>query len=73
MPQTSIKLFTAWAAKHKEAIALEDQLAVAQRDGLSGIDQLARSVDETKTASERMLAEAMALFRSELQARGIKE
>lgn len=73
MPQTSIKLFTAWAAKHKEVIALQDQLAIAQRDGLPGTDQLARSVDETKAVSERMLAEAQALFHSELQERGIKE
>lgn len=73
MPQTSVKLFTAWAAKHKEMIALQDQLALAQRDGLPGADQLARNVDETKAVSERMLAEAKALFRSELRERGLKE
>lgn len=73
MPQTSVKLFTAWAAKHKEMIALQDELALAQRDGSPGADQLARNVDATKAVSERMLAEAMALFRSELRERGIKE
>lgn len=73
MPQTSIKLFTAWAAKHKELIALQDQLAVVERDTPGEAAPLARSVEETKVVAEQMLAEAMALFRSELQARGIKE
>jgi hypothetical protein len=73
VPQTSVKLYTAWAAKHKELIALQDQLAAAQRDGLPDAERLLRSVEEAAARAEQMLAEAKALFHSELQARGIRE
>lgn len=73
MPQTSVKLFTAWAAKHKELIALQDQLSAAQSDALPDAVHLSVRVDETKAVSERLLAAALEMFRSELQERGIAE
>lgn len=73
MPQTSVKLFTAWAAKHKEWIALQDELLAAQRDSLPDAERLVVRVEEAKVASERMLAAALDTFRSELRERGITE
>jgi hypothetical protein len=73
MPQTSIQLFIAWAAKHKELIALQDQLAAAEREGLADAARLAENVKQVKAAAEQMLADALASFHSELQSRGITD
>ena len=73
MPQTSVKLFTAWAAKHKEWIALQDELLAAQRDGVPDAERLVIRVEEAKAASDRTLAAALDMFRSELRERGITE
>jgi hypothetical protein len=71
VPQTSIKLFHAWAAKHKEAVALEDQLAAARQDGAPELEPLAIRVRATREEAEQMLQVALTKFRSELQERGL--
>lgn len=70
MPIHSTKLFTSWAAKHKELIALEDRLQAAQRAGES-VERLAIEVEATRAAADRMREAALAAFADELRERGI--
>lgn len=70
VPQTSIRLFNAWAAQHKRVIALEDQLAAAQQEG-GATEELAGQVAAARAEAERMLEEARAQFRNELKERGL--
>ena len=68
-----MKLFTAWAAKHKEVLAIEDRWNVAARDDPSGADQIRLELERARQEAQQMLAQAQSLFHEELRARGIRE
>jgi hypothetical protein len=70
---TSVKLFTAWAAKHKEVLAIEDRWNLALRDDPPAAEPLRQELERARQEAQRMLAEAQALFHEELRARGIRE
>jgi len=69
----SVKLFTAWAAKHKQVLELEDRWNAAVRDQHPTADDLQRELAEARVQSESMLAQAQSVFHDELKARGIRE
>ena len=70
MPTHSTKLFTSWAAKHKELIALEDRLQAARGAG-ENVERLALEVEATRAVADRMREAALAAFAEELRERGI--
>jgi hypothetical protein len=69
----SVKLFTAWAAKHKEVLAIEDRWNVAATDDPAVADQIRRELERARQEAQQMLAQAQSLFHEELRARGIRE
>lgn len=69
----SVKLFTAWAAQHKQVLHLEDLWNIAVRDGHPHADALQEELAAARTAAQRMLAQAQSTFHEELKARGIRE
>ena len=69
----SVKLFTAWAAKHKQVLAIEDRWNIAVRDDPSGADAIREELESARVDAQRMLAQAQSLFHEELKARGIRE
>ena len=70
MNPSSIKLFGAWSAKHKEVIALEDQLAQARAAG-ADTGALEEQLQALRVAAEGKLQAAMARFREEIGERGL--
>jgi S-ribosylhomocysteine lyase LuxS involved in autoinducer biosynthesis len=69
----SVKLFTAWAAKHKEVIAIEDRWNIAVRDASQGADAIRLELERARDEAQQMLAQAQSLFHEELRARGLRE
>lgn len=69
----SVKLFTAWAAKHKQVLQLEDLWNVAARNGHPHADALQTELVAAREEAQHMLAEAQRTFHEELKARGIRE
>ena len=69
----SVKLFTAWAAKHKEVLAIEDRWNVAVRDDPASAEAISLELERARSEAQRMLSQAQALFHEELRARGIRE
>jgi hypothetical protein len=69
---SSIKLFGAWSAKHKEVIALEDRIAEA---GAAGEDVAALEVQlqALRAEAEKRLLAARERFRDEIRARGLSQ
>ena len=69
----SVKLFTAWAAKHKEVIAIEDRFDIAVRADPAQAEALRQELERARVDAQRMLAQAQALFHEELRARGLRQ
>ena len=69
----SVKLFTAWAAKHKQVLELEDRWNIAVRDNHPAAADLQQELADARIQTERMLAQAQSVFHEELKARGIRE
>ncbi len=69
----SVKLFTAWAAKHKQVLAIEDQWNIAVRENHAGADALSRELAGARAEAERMLSLAQSVFHEELKERGIRQ
>jgi hypothetical protein len=69
----SVKLFTAWAAKHKEVLAIEDRWNIALHDDPPAADTIRLELERARNEAQQMLARAQALFHEELRARGIRE
>lgn len=70
---SSVKLFTAWAAKHKQVLDIEDRWNVAVRDNHPSAPLLQLELAHARLDSERMLAQAQGAFHEELKARGLRE
>lgn len=72
MPNSSRKLFQAWAAKRHQVIALEDRLAAV--DGAAGGAQteLAAELQATRAEAEAALQQALEAFHAELRERGLE-
>ena len=68
---TSIKLFNAWTEKNRQVVAAQERLDRSQAQGDSA-DVLAKELRELRAVSEKMLADAFALFNEELRLRGIR-
>lgn len=69
----SVKLFTAWAAKHKEVIAIEDRWNLAVQQDPAIAEPVRLELERAREEAQRMLAQAQTLFHEELRARGIRE
>lgn len=69
----SVKLFTAWAAKHKQVLEIEDRWNVAVRDNHPQAAALQDELAGARAEALRMLAQAQSVFHEELKARGIRE
>lgn len=69
----SVKLFTAWAAKHKQVIEIEDRWNIAVRDSHPGADVLKQQLVAARHEAERMLSQAQAVFHEEQKERGIRQ
>jgi hypothetical protein len=69
---SSIKLFGAWSARHKEVIALEDRLCAA-RDAGEDIAALEIQLQSLRADAERKLQAAMERFRQEIRERGLAQ
>jgi DNA-binding LacI/PurR family transcriptional regulator len=69
----SVKLFTAWAAKHKQVLEIEDQWEIAVRDNHASADALRQQLTTARQEAERMLSQAQAVFHEELKERGIRQ
>ena len=69
----SVKLFTAWAAKHKQVLELEDRWIIAVREQHPSAGTLEQELEDARVQSDRMLAQAQTVFHEELKARGIRE
>lgn len=69
----SVKLFTAWAAKHKEVIAIEDRWNLAVQQDPATAEPVRLELERVREEAQRMLAQAQTLFHEELRARGIRE
>jgi hypothetical protein len=69
----SVKLFTAWAAKHKEVLTIEDRWNAALQNDPPGADAIRFELERARNDAQRMLEQAQSLFHEELRARGIRE
>lgn len=69
----SVKLFTAWAAKHKEVLAIEDRWNAALQNDPEAADAIRLELERARNDAQRMLSQAQSLFHEELRARGIRE
>ena len=69
---SSIKLFGAWSAKHKEIIAVEDRIAEA-RDAGADVTALEAQLLALRADAEARLEAAMERFRAEVRARGLTQ
>lgn len=72
MPNSSLKLFQAWAAKRHQVIELEDRLAAA--DSATGVPatELATELQRARTEAETVLQQALEAFHAELRERGLE-
>lgn len=68
-----MKLFTAWAAKHKEVIAIEDRWNLAVHQDPATAEPVRLELERAREDAQRMLAQARSLFHEELRARGLRE
>lgn len=69
----SVKLFTAWAAKHKEVLAIEDRWNAALQNDPATADAIRLELERARADAQGMLEQAQSLFHAELRARGIRE
>lgn len=69
----SVKLFTAWAAKHKEVIAIEDRWNLAMQHDPATAETVRLELERAREEAQRLLARARSIFHEELRARGIRE
>lgn len=69
----SVKLFTAWAAKHKEVLVIEDRWNAALSGDPAAAAAIGLELELARGEAQRMLAQAQSLFHEELRARGIRE
>jgi hypothetical protein len=69
----SVKLFTAWAAKHKEVLTIEDRWNAALQTDPDAADAIGDELERARKDAQRMLAQAQSLFHEELRARGIRD
>jgi hypothetical protein len=69
---SSIKLFGAWSAKHKEVIALEDRIAEASLAG-EDVAALQAQLQAVRAEAEKRLQAARDRFREEIRARGLSQ
>lgn len=69
---SSIKLFGAWSAKHKEVIALEDRVAQAREAG-EDVAALEAQLQALRAVADTRLQAAMERFREEIRERGLTQ
>lgn len=70
---SSVVLFRAWTAKHRERVEAEDRLALALESDSPLAPAMGDEVASLQRQDDALQAAALAAFRAELRARGIRE
>lgn len=68
----SVTLFTAWAAKHKEVLAIEDRWNFAVQHDPAAAAAIHQELESARHEAQRMLAQAQSRFHEEQRTRGIR-
>lgn len=66
---SSVTLFTAWAAKHKEVLAIEDRWNFAVQHDPAAAGAIHLELESARGDAQRMLAQAQSRFNEEERAR----
>jgi hypothetical protein len=72
VPNSSRKLFLAWAAKRRQVIDLEDQVAASDGAASAATSELTGELQRTRAEAETVLQQALETFHMEMRERGLE-